>query len=227
MAVDKRSARLGVLATVSLILIGLLGARLWFLQGVQSEVYQARVTASKTAVVYTPPERGRIFDADGRVLADNKRILTVTVDWAVVKKQRNRQELFERLSGPLETPIDDLMRRYDPCYLVPDPCKQGQLYDRLLPLPLKEDVDEDTVAFIKERSEDYPGVDVMVQYKRVYLYAPHGVPAGRAGGRAVRCRAQPGARTPRALGQARVRSRCLGQHRARAHRPASRASSGF
>jgi len=172
MAVDKRSARLGVLATVSLILIGLLGARLWFLQGVQSEAYQAKVTASKTAVVYIPPERGRIFDAEGRVLADNKRILTVTVDWAVVKKLKNRQELFERLSGPLETPVDDLMRRYDPCYQLPKNCKAGQLYDRLLPLPLKEDVDEDTVAFIKERSEDYPGVDVVVQYKRVYLYAP-------------------------------------------------------
>ncbi len=172
MAVDKRSARLGVLATVSLILIGLLGARLWFLQGVESEAYQAKVTASKTAVVYTPPERGRIFDAKGRVMADNKRILTVTVDWAVVKKLKNRKELFERLSGPLDTPVDDLMRRYDPCYLIPKDCKEAQLYDRLLPLPLKEDVDEDTVAFIKERSEDYPGVDVVVQYKRVYLYAP-------------------------------------------------------
>ncbi len=172
MAVDKRSARLGVLATVSLILIGLLGARLWFLQGVQSEEYQAKVTAAKTAVVYVAPERGRIFDADGRVLADNKRILTVTVDWAVVKKFKNRIELFERLSGPLETPVDDLMRRYDPCYLEPTPCKKAQLYDHLLPLPLKEGVDEDTVAFIKERSEDYPGVDVTVQYERVYLYAP-------------------------------------------------------
>ncbi len=172
MAVDKRAARLGVLATISLILIGLLGARLWFLQGVQSEVYQAKVTASKTAVVFIPPERGRIFDADGRVLADNKRILTVTVDWSVVKKLKNRRELFERLSGPLETPVDDLMRRYDPCYPAPTPCKQAQLYDRMLPLPLKEDVDEDKVAFIKERGEDYPGVDVMVQYERVYLYAP-------------------------------------------------------
>lgn len=76
MAVDKRAARLGVLATVSLILICLLGARLWFLQGVESEVYQAKVTAAKTAVVFISPERGRIFDADGRVLADNKRILT-------------------------------------------------------------------------------------------------------------------------------------------------------
>ncbi|MGB8859988.1 MAG: penicillin-binding transpeptidase domain-containing protein [Ilumatobacteraceae bacterium] len=172
MAVDKRTARLGVLATVSLILIGLLGARLWFLQGVQSEVYQAKVTAAKTAVVFVAPERGRIFDAKGRVLADNKRILTVTVDWAVVKKEKNRRELFGRLSGPLQTPVDDLMRRYDPCYLEPKPCKKVQQYDHLLPLPLKEGVDEDIVAFIKERSEDYPGVDVEVQYKRVYLYAP-------------------------------------------------------
>ena len=126
MAVDKRAARLGVLATVSLILIGLLGARLWFLQGVQSDEYQAKVTASKNATVYIAPERGRIFDADGRVLADNKRILTVTVDWAVVKKEKDRRELFERLSGPLDTPVDDLMRRYGPCYLEPKPCKKAQ-----------------------------------------------------------------------------------------------------
>ena len=172
MAVDKRAARLGVLATVSLILIGLLGARLWFLQAVQSDEYQAKVTAAKTATVFIPPERGRIFDLDGRVLADNKRILTVTVDWSVVRKEKNRLALFERLSGPLETPVDDLMRRYDPCYREPKPCKKAQLYDRLLPLPLKEGVDEDKVAYIKERGEDYPGVDVVVQYKRVYLYAP-------------------------------------------------------
>ena len=58
MAVDKRAARLGVLATVSLILIGLLGARLWFLQAVQSDEYLAKVTAAKTATVFIPPERG-------------------------------------------------------------------------------------------------------------------------------------------------------------------------
>lgn len=172
MAVDQRSARLGVLATVSLLLIGLLGARLWFLQSVESDKYQAAVTAAKTREVFVPAERGRIFDADGRVLADNQRILTVTVDWSVVKREKNRKALFERLSGPLKTPVDDLMRRYDPCYKLPKPCKKGQLYDSLLPLPLKEDVDEATVAFLKERSEDYPGVDVVEQYKRVYPYAP-------------------------------------------------------
>lgn len=172
MAVDKRNARLGVLATISIILIGLLGARLWFLQGVQADEYQAMVTSAKTRTVYVAPERGRIIDRDGRILADNQRYLTVTVDWAVVRKFTNRLELFERLQGPLKTPVDDLMRRYDPCYKMPKPCNLGQLYDTLLPLPLKEDVDEPTVNFLMERSEDYPGVDVVEQYRRVYPYAP-------------------------------------------------------
>jgi len=172
MAVDKRTARLGVLATVSLLLIGLLGARLWFLQGVQSEAYQAKVTAAKRATVYIAPERGRIFDSDGRVLADNKRIIAVTVEWSVIRKLKNRTELFERLSGPLDTHVDDLMRRFDPCYKVPAPCTKVQQFDRLLPLPLKEDVSEEVVNFLKERGEDYPGVDVAEQYKRVYPYAP-------------------------------------------------------
>ena len=172
MAVDKRSRRLGLLATVALLLLGLLGARLWFLQGVQAADYQAKVTSAKRRTVFIAPERGRILDAEGRVVADNKRILTVTIEWSMLRRKANRIELFNRLSGPLETPVLDLMRRYDPCYDVPDPCTKGQRFDTLLPLPLKEGVDEEVVAFLKERSEDYPGVDVVEQYKRVYPYAP-------------------------------------------------------
>lgn len=39
MAVDKRTARMGVLATAALVLMGLLGDRLWFLQGQQADEY--------------------------------------------------------------------------------------------------------------------------------------------------------------------------------------------
>jgi penicillin-binding protein 2 len=172
MAVDKRTARFGMLATIALILFGLLGVRLWFLQGEQADEYQAKVTSAKTRTVYVAPLRGRIFDAEGRVVADNQRFLTVTVDWSVIRKQKNRLELFTRLSGPLKTPVDDLMRRHDPCYKLPEPCNKGQLFDTLLPLPLKEDVDEATVNYLMERSENYPGIDVVEQYRRVYPYAP-------------------------------------------------------
>ncbi|MCU1504329.1 MAG: pbpA [Ilumatobacteraceae bacterium] len=174
MTVDKRSSRMGVLAVVAVLLLGILGTRLWFLQGTQQQVYQARVSASKTRVVFVPPERGRIFDSDGRIVADNKQVKTIAVDWSMLRKKKDRDALFSRLSGPLQTPVVELQQRYNPCYGMPaiPRCTKGQIYSSLLPLPLKEDVDEETVNFILERSEDFPGVSVQQDWKRVYPYAP-------------------------------------------------------
>ena len=45
-------------------------------------------------------------------------------------------------------------------------------YDPLLPLPLAESVDEDTAVYLKERAEDYPGVEVDEGWQRVYRYSP-------------------------------------------------------
>jgi penicillin-binding protein 2 len=173
MAVDRRAARMGMLAMVGLVLISILGARLWFLQVVDRQQYQDRLTASKIRVVDIPPERGRVFDADGRVLAGNERILILTVERNVIRSKANRALLFERLSGPLKMPVIDLQKRYNPCFGTPqeNDCRLGQ-YDPLLPFPLKEDVNEEEVAFIKQRSEDYPGVEVVEGWRRVYPYAP-------------------------------------------------------
>jgi penicillin-binding protein 2 len=164
MAIDRRSSRLGVLALVAVLLVGALGTRLWFLQGVQASTYQLSVDAAKQREVSLPPERGRIFDSDGRILADNERVLTVTVDWAVIRnRDTSRARLFDRLSGPLKKPVADLEQRY----------QEGlKLFDPLLPMPLVEDVDEATVQFLLERSEDFPGVKVTEDWRRVYPYAP-------------------------------------------------------
>jgi len=81
--------------------------------------------------------------------------------------------LVKALSGPLKMPVIDLQKRYNPCFGTPqeNDCRLGQ-YDTLLPFPLKEDVNEEVVAFIKQRSEDYPGVEVVEGWRRVYPYAP-------------------------------------------------------
>ena len=71
-------------------------------------------------------------------------------------------------------PVIDLQRRYEPCYGEPTipKCTKGQRYSTLLPLPLKEGVDEDTVTYLQERSEDFPGIQIVEQWKRVYPYSP-------------------------------------------------------
>ena len=174
MAIDKRTTRLGMLALVSTLLIGGLGTRLWFLQGVEAASFQSRVSAAKIREVLVPPERGRIFDAKGRIMADNQRILTVAIDWNVIKNRKTREALFNRLSGPLKVPVIDLQRRFEPCFGEPaiPKCTKGQRFSSLLPLPLKEDVDEDAVTYLKERSEDFPGIQIVEQWKRVYPYSP-------------------------------------------------------
>ena len=70
------------------------------------------------------PERGRIFDADGRILADNQRVLTVAVDWDVIRARHRSAELFRRLSGWLDVPVEDMEARFD-----------GQVYSPYLPMP--------------------------------------------------------------------------------------------
>ena len=161
MAADRRGARLGVLAIVGVLLFGLIGTRLWFLQTVEQESLQEQVDSTKLRRVPLLPERGRIFDADGRILADNERVLTVAVDREVIRRESDRTELFRRLSGWIDQPIEAMEERWD-----------SVLYSQLLPLPLVEDIDEPTATALQERVEDLPGVQIVEESRRVYPYAP-------------------------------------------------------
>ena len=161
MAVDKRAVRLGALALVSVVLLGAVGVRLWFLQTVQRASLQAEVQSSSTRTQFLVGERGRIFDSLGRIVADNRRVLTVTIDRSIIRKEKNRTTLFTRLSGILNVPVETMEARW----------KSGQ-YSNYLPLPVADDVAEDVVLQIESRSEDFPGVRGDEDWARVYPYAP-------------------------------------------------------
>jgi penicillin-binding protein 2 len=161
MALDKRATRLGVLALVGTLLFGLVGTRLWFLQTVEQAALQAEVEQTKRRTVPLLPERGRIFDAEGRIVADNERVLTVGIEWDVIQRSSNRAEIFRRVSGWVDVPIEEMERRFN-----------SGVYSPFLPMPVAEDIDEPTAAAILERVEDMPGVQILEQARRVYPYAP-------------------------------------------------------
>lgn len=161
MAADKRAARLGVLALVGTLLFGLVGARVWFLQTVEQATLQAKVDNTKLRTVALLPERGRIFDAEGRILADNGRVLAVGVDWEVLRNSDNRAEIFRRLSGWVGVPIDEMEARF-----------KSEVYSPFLPMPVAEDIDERTAIALAERIEDLPGVEILELSRRQYPYAP-------------------------------------------------------
>jgi penicillin-binding protein 2 len=172
MAVDRRNVRLGALGIVAILLFGAIGARVWFLQVVEAETLQQRVELASRREVTLLPERGKIFDADGRILADNTRVLVVTVDRQVVPRggcgsptasntKRRYEQFWQYLSGPLKTPPEDLEARFCSNKYVPQE-----------PVPLKEDVSEETALYLLERRELYRGIDVTETWKRQYPFAP-------------------------------------------------------
>ena len=154
-------SRLAILATVAMLLGSLLTVRLWFLQAVDAPGLEQRVQEVRTRTVKLTSERGRIFDIKGRIMADNERLLTITLDRAVVSGPLARQQMWNRLSGALGMSVQELEDRY-----------VSKRYNQLQPVPLKEDVSEDLAIFLRERSEDYPGIDIVENWRREYPYAP-------------------------------------------------------
>jgi penicillin-binding protein 2 len=160
-SVPKRLVALGI---VALVLFGALGTRMWFLQAVGSRDVEEVIGKVRTRTIKLLPERGRIFDSAGRVMADNKRTLVVTIDRDVVRKPAERLALAQRLSGPLNVPVEVLLVRM-----------QDERYGPFESIPLREDVSEEAALFLMERVEDYPGIFVREEWRRNY---PYGALAG-------------------------------------------------
>src|SRR6188472_719763 len=78
-------------------------------------------------------------------MAYNQRVLTVAVDWSVLRRDKDRAEIFRRLSGWINVPIEDMEARF-----------QSQVYSPFLPMPVAEDVDERTATAIEDSRRVYP-----------------------------------------------------------------------
>lgn len=148
-------------------LLVVLLARVWFLQAVTREETEEVIARVQTRVVKLVPERGRIFDVNGRIVADNKRVLVATIDRRVIANPQARLEMFQRLSGPLNTPVERLYVR-----------AEDRRFNELIEMPLAFDISEDQAAFLMERIEDYPGVVIKEDWRRIY-------PFGAVGGHIV------------------------------------------
>ena len=164
MAIDRRATRLGVLALAGVMLFSLLGVRLWFLQTVKADELQENIEFSRTRTVRLAPERGRIVDREGRILADNERILSVGVDWAVLRRKSQREDIFRRLSGWIDVAPETMEEQFDP---------SGRTVDPFRPYIVRRDIDEPTAIALLERVEDFPGVEIVTEWRRVYPYGQH------------------------------------------------------
>jgi penicillin-binding protein 2 len=155
--------RLWALGGLFLIGICTLAWRLWHVQVLDSPRYGAAQSAQSFRYVEVPGLRGRIFDRNGEILADNRPAYSV----ALYCEELRSAGRYTALAA--NTLIDQLSLRLG----LPRTITREQVATHIrtsLPMPLIvwQDVDYRTYAYLSEWAEDLHGVTVLSMPKRIY-----------------------------------------------------------
>ncbi|MDQ1105089.1 penicillin-binding protein 2 [Nocardioides zeae] len=175
----KRSRlRLIVVQALVLALFGTLLARLWYVQVLDGELYQAKAASQSVRDIVVQPQRGLIVDAQGRPLVANRTAWVVAVDRSVLGRMDEdaAEVLRDRVAtavGLERTALDAALLDCGDAGSVEGTCWNGSPYQ---PVPIAVDVDREVALAIREQPEDYPAVVVDEQTVRDYP-APYGVNA--------------------------------------------------
>jgi len=178
-AFDLSRTRLVVIQVLVIALMATLLGRLWYLQVVTGDVYQAQAADNAVRDVIVQPQRGLIVDAMGRPLVASRQSWVVSVDRTLLDRLRNRQQdqLLRTVAGMVDKPVRTIEDRLLLCGTqdAPPPprCWNGSPYQ---PVPVASGVDERVAVDIQERREDFPAVQAEQQPVRDYP-EPFGVNA--------------------------------------------------
>ena len=167
MDADSPRLRLSILGIVVFALFATLFARLYYLQVMSPETGQVEAANNSVRVIQEEAPRGRLLDAKGRVIVDNRTSLVVTMDPQELKKLEDdeRTDVILRLATELTlsgtpTKVMSIERR------LADP-----QYSPIQPIPVAIDVSEDLMVYLAERADEFPSVAVHRESVREY---PHG-----------------------------------------------------
>jgi penicillin-binding protein 2 len=177
-ALGPSSWRLLVVAVFVVSLMATLLARLYTVQVVGAEGYEAAAATNRVREIVTPAVRGLVLDDQGRPLVTNRSALVVSVSRTqLIDEPDGGRALIHRLADLLGQPFDQVWGRTQLCGTVDAPkapaCFNGAPYQ---PVPVAEDVPPRVALQIMERQEDFPGVTAELQAVRA-IPRPFGVNA--------------------------------------------------
>jgi penicillin-binding protein 2 len=104
--------RLRLIQVVVLVVLGLLGVRLYVLQVVNGSKYAEVAVNQRIRLLPIPAARGMIFDRDGKMLVDSRPIYSIILSREDTKSI-NRYSLIQPLSEGLDIDPQILRERFD------------------------------------------------------------------------------------------------------------------
>ncbi len=146
--------RLQVVGLVVAILFGVMVLRLWGLQVINGHNYVAAVNRNQIRVVSVPAPRGLIVDRNGTVLVGNQPQQQILLSRSEAAQHPAVIGQVAALVGKTPAQVQALLKdpRYSP-------------YE---PVPVLTNASDDTVQFLEEHADQYPGVTSDTVTQRTY-----------------------------------------------------------
>lgn len=162
---ESQPIRFSILGVVAVALFAALFARLWYLQVMSAPEFEVLAESNRIRTVVVEGPRGRILDVDGRVLADNREAVSVTVDPNGLEQADDPDAVLAELARELraagEEGVTAAVLRERIARWNGDPFR---------PAVVADDVNPDLWVTLSERTATMPGVGVELTLERVYPY---------------------------------------------------------
>lgn len=159
--------RMNVLAVVCVVLFAGLLTRLWYLQGIDRETFEAASREQRIRVIHEPAPRGLILDRNGVILVNNTLTTVVGATRQDINelKPEARDAMFQRLADKLTSFYASPVKKADLVDKVND-VRWGPLQF----IPLVENAPKELEIFFAEHTEDFPGISVRRKTVRTYPF---------------------------------------------------------
>ncbi len=154
---DSLKRRIAFAGIVILFFTALIFARLWFLQVHKGEEYRNRADNNRVRMREVVAPRGNILDIRGRKLVSNRPSFNVVL---VREDSRDVDQLLKNLASALDLNISSLWEKL----------REAEGKPRHIPIRLIEDVDWETLAYVENHNQEFPGIRIETIPTRVYHY---------------------------------------------------------
>ncbi|MEP6703483.1 MAG: penicillin-binding protein 2 [Acidobacteriota bacterium] len=149
--------RIGVIQVIAFVLLGVLGARLYYLQVVKGEHYAERAENQRIRHIPIPAPRGVIFDRSGKILVDSRPTWNVVLSNEPIKKIDVTSRVEEYADG----------LHLDPSFVVErlDLIKKQNEFETMV---LKENANMQDITWVESHSLEFPELRIENQPQRFY-----------------------------------------------------------
>ena len=139
---------------VGVVFIAILG-RLWYLQLLQGEYFRFRSENNRIRMMDLAPSRGMIFDAKGRILADNRASFTLAI---IPEDVDNWQTLANRLHNLIGIDPEEVAKL----------SRLARGANAFKPVKLRTNLDRETMALLETFRYELQGITVLAEQRRNY-----------------------------------------------------------